>query len=108
MPPEAAAVVDSLKVFDRPVTADAVMFSRMLPGQSHPMHIDNQRAGWITRVHVPLVTNPGAWILFEEIGQRVHFDVSLAYTFNTFKRHAFGNDGETERVHLLFDVFAAG
>lgn len=124
------------------------MLSRMAPGQSHPMHVDSQRADWITRVHVPLVTNSGCWFMWEgdrriyecevcgnwpdedgvidhgrgcytqnedgggssmvdsegAVGIKVHFEIGLAYTFDTTKRHAFGNNGETERIHLIFDV----
>src|SRR5262249_42886330 len=40
--------------------------NRIGPGFAYPVHVDNARfAGWLTRVHVPLVTNPGAWHLFE-------------------------------------------
>jgi hypothetical protein len=98
------------------------MLSRMLPGQAHPFHVDRQRADWITRIHVPIVTNPLAWIAFEaenepvhpgneavELGNvllcnKVHFLAGKAYSFNTLERHAFGNDGDTERVHLIFEV----
>ncbi len=80
------------------------MLSRMLPGQSHPMHVDRQRADWITRVHVPIVTNPGCWMAWEEEDQRVHFEAGKAYSFDTTARHAFGNDGESERIHLIFEV----
>ena len=33
-----------------------------------------------------------------------HFALGRAYTFDTTRRHAFGNDGPTERVHLIFAV----
>lgn len=89
----------------RPVVAHAPMLSLMKPGQSHPYHVDRQRADWITRVHVPLTTNPGCWMAWEKDGgEHVHFDDGNAYTFNTLERHAFGNDGKTERVHLIFEV----
>lgn len=84
--------------------ADSPMLSRMLSGQSHPMHVDRQRADWITRVHVPLTTNSGAWLMFEPEGKRIHFEVGMAYRFNTHERHSFGNDGEDARVHLIFEV----
>ena len=99
------------------------MLSRMLPGQSHDFHVDIQRADWITRVHVPIVTNPGCWMAWEnaekkaywlehydtlpnvrDIAEVVHFEAGRAYSFNTLERHSFGNDGETERVHLIFEV----
>lgn len=93
-----------LEYFPGEIIADMPMLSRMMPGQSHGMHADIQSSDWITRVHVPIVTNPEAWIMFESEGQRVHFAEGMAYTFNTIERHAFGNDGPAPRVHLIFDV----
>lgn len=137
--------------------ADSVMISRMLPGQNHGMHFDHLHHDCLTRVHVPIVTNPGCWMEFEDeretceanlsrhdltkvmaapwpmldgnrnqIGvvkaakydgtytvgtiekfARVHFEAGKAYTFDARRRHAFGNDGETARVHLIFDVLRA-
>lgn len=90
--------------FPSPVLIHQAMLSRMMPGQNHPMHADNQRGDWITRVHVPIITNPDAWMMFEDEGAPVHFAAGHAYTFNTLARHAFGNNGSADRVHLLFEV----
>ena len=86
------------------------MLSRMLPGQSHGYHVDTQRADCVTRVHVPITTNPDAWIAFESLigGLNMHLEAGHAYTFNTALRHAFGNNGETARVHLIFEVLRCG
>ena len=87
------------------VVADPPMLSRMLPGQTHGMHVDVLRADCLTRVHVPITTNPGCWMEFEEAnGYHVHFFAGKAYTFDARRRHAFGNAGETARTHLIFDV----
>lgn len=90
----------------KPTVGD-VMLSRMRPGRVHGMHHD--QGEWITRVHVPLTTNHRCWLSFEDLddGKRFHLPVGKAYTFNAARqRHAFGNEGSTERVHLLFDVIA--
>lgn len=97
-------VVDAVLSHFPECHAPQTMLSRVRPGQSHPMHVDIQQGGWVTRVHVPVKTNPAAWLLWEEEGRRVHFGAGKAYTFDTLKRHAFGNDGHEERVHLIFDV----
>ena len=107
IPPEhevGLIVAQVLPAFLGMVRADSPMLSRMLPGQSHPYHTDVQRADCITRVHVPITTNPGCWMMFEEEGEQVHFEVGRAYSFNTLARHAFGNDGDEPRVHLIFEV----
>lgn len=82
----------------------APLLSRAMPGVNNPMHHDIQRADWLTRIHLPLMTNLDCWMQFEDQGQKVHFELGKAYTFNTLKRHAFGNDGDTPRVHLIFEV----
>lgn len=97
-------VEEVLAHFPCPVVAHQLMLSRMLPHRSHPLHVDSQRADWITRVHVPLVTNNKAWMLFEEEAGHVHFKVGWAYSFDTTRRHAFGNDGDEPRIHFIFDV----
>lgn len=84
-----------------------MMLSGMPAGASHGLHVDVVRADWLTRVHVPLITSPGAWMLFEDEGERVHFEAGRAYTFDVRERHAFGNDGGEARVHLIFDVLEA-
>lgn len=101
------------EVFLPIITYDGLMLSRMEPGQQHGMHVDTQNDnGWLTRVHVPIITNPGAWIMFEDdlnprynCPMRVHFEAGVAYSFNALERHSFGNDGTTDRVHLIFDLY---
>lgn len=83
--------------------------SRVTPGQGHGYHQDSQGPDWITRVHVPITTNPDCWFMFaDNDGVKVHFEVGKAYSFDTLKPHAFGNDGGSGRVHLIFDVVKCG
>lgn len=97
-----AVLEDELRVAG--LDARDVLLARVRPGVFHPMHVDGQSHDHLTRVHVPLVTNSGAWHEWEEEPGRVHFEAGKAYAFDTTRRHAFGNDGETGRVHLAFDV----
>lgn len=80
-----------------------VVLSRMQPGQVHDFHQDQQPHQWLTRVHVPITTNPFCWHQFEGESPFEMFP-GHAYTFNAVRRHSFGNDGTTPRVHLIFDV----
>jgi quercetin dioxygenase-like cupin family protein len=75
------------------------------PGQEHPMHTDEQPPEWITRIHVPLVTNPLAVVETEK--GSFHMEAGTAYSFDTRKQHAVRNGGDTPRVHLVFDVVKA-
>jgi len=101
----ATAVQQVCGLFNQPVVVHSPMLSRIVPGTMHAMHRDNQRSDWLSRIHIPLINNDGCWLSFEEEGsRRVHFEVGNAYTFNTLKRHSFGNEGESVRIHFLFDV----
>ena len=84
--------------------AERACLSRLVPGSTYEMHRDPQPPNWITRVHVPVVTNPAAWLMFEDEGERVHFEMGIAYTFDTLHSHCYGNDGTADRVHLILDV----
>lgn len=72
------------------------------PGQRHTPHTDVQPPEWVTRVHVPVVSNPLATATTDE--GTIHMLVGKAYRFNTRALHAVYNGGKTPRVHLVFDV----
>lgn len=53
------------------------------------------------RIHVPIVTNPGAFLIAE--GMAKHLDVGEVWTFDNQSQHSVIN-GDTVRVHMIFDV----
>jgi len=53
------------------------------------------------RIHVPIVTNDGAFLLAE--GRAKHLSVGEVWTFDNQSRHSVVN-GNATRVHLIFDV----
>lgn len=93
--------------FGRPVKVSFIVLSQVIAGAWHGMHTDQEPGQFLTRVHVPVTTNPGCWFEWELEPGRVQFPLGGAYSFNTQERHAFGNDGNTDRVHLTFDVWRA-
>lgn len=78
------------------------MLSVVMPGHSIEAHCDVQPSEWITRVHVPLTTNDRATIVIG--GQSHHLEVGMAYLVDTRIEHAVRNDGNTPRIHFMFDV----
>ena len=78
------------------------MLSCVMPGKFIEPHTDQQDPGWITRIHVPLTTNPKA--IFFSDDKPYHMEVGMAYKVNTLLKHAIRNDGDTPRIHLMFDV----
>ena len=79
-----------------------ILITRLIPGQAHRLHIDQQTDSWKFRVHVPITTNPLCMMLFED--EEVHFEVGTAYKFNTLAMHGANNLGRTDRVHLMYDI----
>lgn len=75
---------------------------RMKPlGVARP-HVDSNPA-WFDpfRVHVPITTNDGAFLLSE--GRAKHLCVGEVWTFDNQSTHAVVN-GDAVRAHLIFDV----
>ncbi len=71
-------------------------------GDYVPFHTDNCAPEWITRVHVPITTNPDAWFLTDALAH--HLEVGMSYRVNPGRPHAVANYGNATRVHLMFDV----
>jgi hypothetical protein len=82
--------------------ADTRMLSAVMPGHSIASHRDAQGSAWRCRVHVPLLTN--SLSSFMVGGVNNHLEPGKAYLVNTEAEHAVTNDGQTPRVHFMFDV----
>jgi hypothetical protein len=83
-----------------------VMLARMGPGGVIQPHVDaNPAAKWPHKIHVPLTTN-------ERVGFRIgdtvhHFPVGKAVEVNNLGLHAVRNDGDSDRIHLIFEYYDA-
>ena len=55
------------------------------------------------RLHIPIITNPGAHMVIEEVNHHMPADGSVWITNNTRYHNAF-NGGEEDRVHLVATV----
>lgn len=78
------------------------MLSAVMPGHSIAPHRDEQGKQWLCRVHVPLTSNDKS--LFIVNGEPQHLKIGFAYRVNTEAEHAVTNDGDTPRIHFMFDV----
>lgn len=83
-----------------------VMLARMAPGGVIHPHIDaNPAAKWPHKIHVPLTTNPGVVSFF---GGREHrFPEGEAVEVNNLGPHWVRNDGDSDRIHLIFEYYDA-
>lgn len=81
-----------------------VMLARLPSKGVIQPHIDaNPSARWPHKVHVPLVTNPGVISLFG--GTTHHFPEGEAVEVNNLGPHWVQNDGDADRIHLIFEYF---
>jgi len=83
-----------------------VMLARMSPGGVIHPHIDaNPAAKWPHKIHVPLSTNGRVVSFFG--GQKHYFPPGEAVEVNNLGPHWVRNDGDTDRVHLIFEYYDA-
>lgn len=83
-----------------------VMFARMAPGGVIHPHIDaNPAAQWPHKIHVPILTNPRVGFLTG--GAIHHFPEGGAVEVNNLGPHAVRNQGDTDRIHLIFEYYDA-
>lgn len=68
------------------------------------VHTDTLINNSVTRWHLPLVTNPEAWLWEEQIGFR-HIPLGEWESVDFKKRHTIGNFGQVDRVHLIVDLW---
>jgi len=83
-----------------------VMLARMPPGGVIHPHIDaNPAAKWPHKIHVPLSTNPQVVCFFG--GAEHHFTSGEAVEVDNLGPHWVRNNGDTERIHLIFEYYDA-
>lgn len=83
-----------------------VMLARMAPGGVIKPHRDaNPAAKWPHKIHVPLLTNDR--VVFFIDGTGYHFVEGEAVEVSNMAVHAVENNGDTDRIHLIFEYFDA-
>ena len=99
-----AVVAEVLSHFPPGCYDKARAITTVLPGDYVPAHTDMHPSNWVVRVHVPITTNTRAQFL--SCGKWTNMKVGKAYLVNTESPHAISNTGDTNRVHLMFDVMS--
>jgi len=81
-----------------------VMLARMAPGGViHPHRDTNPAAKWPHKIHVPLVTNDRVTFYVDGVGYRL--TEGEAVEVNNMGSHAVANEGESDRIHLIFEYY---
>jgi hypothetical protein len=85
-------------------TFPRIMLARMPIGGVILPHRDaNPAAKWPHKIHVPLLTNDQ--VTFYVDGEGYHFAEGEAVEVNNMGVHAVRNDGDTDRIHLIFEYY---
>ncbi|WP_260582045.1 aspartyl/asparaginyl beta-hydroxylase domain-containing protein [Sphingopyxis sp. PET50] len=80
------------------------MLARLQAGQRIDLHRDGAGSNLRThKIHVPLVTNPGAFFLSGP--NRHHLAYGHAWEVNNIASHGGVNEGGADRIHFIFEVF---
>ena len=79
----------------------AFIFRTKPNGMTRVHRDDNEAWRRTVRIHLPIVTNDGAFLLAE--GRAKHLEVGEAWTFDNQSRHSVVN-GNATRVHMIIDV----
>ena len=81
-----------------------VMLARMAPGGVIQPHVDqNPAEKWPHKVHVPLLTNDKVTFFVDGVGY--HFEEGEAVEVNNMGTHAVRNEGDADRIHLIFEYY---
>lgn len=81
-----------------------VMIVSLLPGGVISPHPDGGVYAEATeRFHIPLETNPKAWLMVED--EWLSMAPGSVWWFAKHKLHCGANQGDTPRVHLIVDLF---
>lgn len=79
-----------------------VMVARLVVNGTIKPHIDHHPSFAVGhRIHVPLVTNPQVEFLVDD--QAVIMQEGQAYELNNLLVHSVRNNGDEDRIHLIFD-----
>ena len=80
-----------------------VMFARLPAGGEVSGHSDGEASHYIHKIHVPLITNEKT--LFRVGNQEMHMPAGEIIEVNNKRNHAVKNDGDTDRIHLIFECY---
>jgi hypothetical protein len=85
-------------------TIGKVMLAKLSPRCKISPHIDNVvESVYPLKLHLPIATNPDVKMFVGD--QSYHFQVGRAYEMNNMALHSVANDGDSDRIHLIFTYY---
>jgi len=80
-----------------------VMFARLPAGGQISSHSDGEASHYIHKIHVPLVTNSET--IFHVGDKSMQMPVGEIIEVNNKRLHSVSNDGDQDRIHLIFECY---
>ena len=81
-----------------------VMLARLAAGYGIDRHVDGGGSNLYThKIHVPLRTSDKAAFIVGD--ESFYLREGIAYEVNNLRPHAVNNNGDRDRIHLIFEVF---
>jgi hypothetical protein len=93
--PYTKSLADQLKTI---IKFNSITYRFVMPNTCYNWHTDQGQLC----LHIPLITNPGCWFVYERRSFHMPADGSV-YLVNNSKPHTFVNAGENQRLHLTFE-----
>lgn len=94
--PYTLSIADQIKqIFD----FNSITYRSVQPNTAYNWHTDPGQICY----HIPLITNPGCWFVYEHRNFSMPADGST-YIVNNGRPHTFVNAGPVPRVHLTFEI----
>ena len=81
-----------------------VMLARLPAGGEVSRHSDGEASHYIHKMHVPLITNKET--VFHVGNKSKNLPVGEIFEVNNKRIHAVKNDGEQDRIHLIFECYS--
>ncbi len=79
-------------------------FPRLKAGGEIGEHTDNgQTLQMVHRIHIPIITNDECYFTVGD--ETINMKEGCAYEINNVRKHGVVNNGSTDRIHLLFDLY---
>ncbi len=80
-----------------------IMLARLPAGGEISGHIDRDASHYIHKIHVPLITNSKT--IFHVGKKARHLPAGEIVEVNNKRKHAVKNDGDQDRIHLIFECY---
>jgi hypothetical protein len=81
-----------------------VMLAKLKRGGKIGLHVDRPiESAYPHKIHIPITTNPDTKFLLDD--QSYHLEVGKAYEVNNRTLHGGVNEGDSDRIHLIFAYY---